>query len=74
MVTTNDYLARRDAAWVGRVLRFLGLTVGVVQAEMSSAQKREAYRPYFLGIHRNTMGISMGFIYYRNIDLLWDLL
>ena len=62
MVTTNDYLARRDAAWVGRVLRFLGLTVGVVQAEMSSAQKREAYRPYFLGFHRNTMGISMGFI------------
>lgn len=44
VVTTNDYLARRDAAWVGRVLRFLGLTVGVVQAEMSSAQKREAYR------------------------------
>ncbi|CAK9029397.1 unnamed protein product [Durusdinium trenchii] len=44
VVTTNDYLARRDAAWVGQVLRFLGLTVGVIQADMSSAQKREAYR------------------------------
>ena len=45
MVTTNDYLARRDAAWVGRVLRFLGLTVGVIQAEMNARQKRDAYRP-----------------------------
>ncbi|CAJ1394607.1 unnamed protein product [Effrenium voratum] len=43
VVTTNDYLARRDAAWAGRPLRFLGLTVGVVQSEMSSAEKREAY-------------------------------
>ncbi len=44
VVTTNDYLARRDAAWVGRVLRFLGLTVGVIQSDMTSAEKREAYR------------------------------
>lgn len=44
VVTTNDYLARRDAAWVGRVLRFLGLTVGVIQSDMTPSQKREAYR------------------------------
>ena len=31
MVTVNDYLARRDAEWVGQPLRFLGMTVGVVQ-------------------------------------------
>eukprot|EP00438_Fugacium_kawagutii_P033544 Skav210143 [mRNA] locus=scaffold268:76254:83933:+ [translate_table: standard] len=44
VVTTNDYLARRDAAWVGRVLRFLGLTVGVIQSDMTPSQKRAAYR------------------------------
>ena len=53
VVTTNDYLARRDAAWVGRVLRFLGLTVGVIQSDMTSAEKREAYR---WGVLQNALG------------------
>lgn len=43
VVTTNDYLARRDAENVGQVLRFLGLTVGVVQAQQSAVQRQEAY-------------------------------
>ncbi|MBO0839958.1 MAG: preprotein translocase subunit SecA, partial [Sciscionella sp.] len=43
VVTTNDYLARRDAEWMGQVHRFLGMTVGVVLSEMSPEQRREAY-------------------------------
>jgi preprotein translocase subunit SecA len=43
VVTTNDYLAKRDAEWMGRVHRFLGLEVGAIVAEMSPAQRREAY-------------------------------
>lgn len=43
VVTTNDYLARRDADNVGQVLRFLGLTVGVVQAQQGEAQRQQAY-------------------------------
>lgn len=44
VVTVNDYLARRDAEWVGQPLRFLGMTVGVVQGGMMPEQKRKAYR------------------------------
>ena len=43
VITTNDYLARRDAEWMGRVHRFLGLTVGLIQADMSPAARRAAY-------------------------------
>ncbi len=43
IVTVNDYLARRDAEWMGRIYRFLGLTVGVVVPGMESATKRESY-------------------------------
>lgn len=44
IVTVNDYLARRDAEWMGRIHRFLGLTVGVNLSQMPSAEKVEAYR------------------------------
>jgi preprotein translocase subunit SecA len=44
MVTVNDYLARRDADWMGNVHRFLGLTVGLIQAEMQPAERRPAYQ------------------------------
>jgi len=44
VVTVNDYLARRDAEWMGQVHRFLGLTVGCIQHEMTDAQRQEAYR------------------------------
>ncbi|MCD2189142.1 preprotein translocase subunit SecA [Actinomycetospora soli] len=44
VVTTNDYLARRDSEWMGRVHRFLGLTVGAIYAEMPPEERREAYK------------------------------
>jgi preprotein translocase subunit SecA len=43
VVTVNDYLARRDAEWMGQVHRFLGLTVGLIQSGMSPAERRKNY-------------------------------
>ena len=43
VVTTNDYLAERDSEWMGRIHRFLGLKVGVILANMTPAERREAY-------------------------------
>ncbi len=43
VVTVNDYLARRDSEWMGRVYRFLGLTVGVIQHELTDAERQVAY-------------------------------
>ncbi|OYW02809.1 MAG: preprotein translocase subunit SecA, partial [Acidobacteria bacterium 37-65-4] len=43
VVTVNDYLARRDADWMGQVYRFLGLTVGCIQQEMDNAERQVAY-------------------------------
>jgi len=43
VVTVNDYLAARDAQWMGRVHRFLGLTVGTILSDMDPQQRREAY-------------------------------
>ncbi|MCL5668824.1 MAG: preprotein translocase subunit SecA, partial [Gammaproteobacteria bacterium] len=43
VVTVNDYLARRDARWMGRIYGFLGLTVGVVVPGLNSEEKRAAY-------------------------------
>lgn len=43
VVTVNDYLARRDAEWMGQVYRFLGMTVGVIVPDLSDHERREAY-------------------------------
>jgi len=43
LVTVNDYLARRDASWMGHLYKFLGLTVGCIQNTMDSDQRREQY-------------------------------
>ena len=43
VITVNEYLAGRDAAWMGEVYRFLGMTVGVNKRELSPREKREAY-------------------------------
>ncbi len=43
LVTVNDYLARRDAAWMGHLYRFLGLTVGCIQNSMDSEERRAQY-------------------------------
>src|SRR6266508_385181 len=43
VVTVNDYLARRDSEWMGRLYRFLGMSVGVIQHELTDAQRQVAY-------------------------------
>jgi preprotein translocase subunit SecA len=43
VVTVNDYLAKRDAEWMGKIYGFLGLTVGVIVHDLSDTQRREAY-------------------------------
>jgi preprotein translocase subunit SecA len=43
VVTVNDYLAKRDSEWMGRIYRFLGLSVGVIQHEMDDQQRKLAY-------------------------------
>ena len=43
VVTVNDYLARRDAEWMGQIYRFLGLTVGCIVHELDDMQRKEAY-------------------------------
>ncbi len=43
VVTVNDYLARRDSEWMGRLYRFLGMSVGVIQHELNDQQRQVAY-------------------------------
>ena len=43
VVTVNDYLARRDSEWMGRVYRFLGMSVGVIQHDLNDAERQAAY-------------------------------
>jgi len=43
VVTVNDYLARRDSEWMGRIYRFLGMSVGVIQHELTDAERQVAY-------------------------------
>ena len=43
VVTVNDYLARRDAEWMGKIYRFLGMTVGVIQNDLDDLERQDAY-------------------------------
>ncbi|MDD3334913.1 MAG: preprotein translocase subunit SecA [Eubacteriales bacterium] len=43
IVTVNDYLAKRDSEWMGKIYRFMGLTVGLIVHDLDNAQRREAY-------------------------------
>jgi preprotein translocase subunit SecA len=43
VVTVNDYLARRDSEWMGKIYKFLGMTVGVIQNDMDDFERQEAY-------------------------------
>ncbi len=43
LITVNDYLARRDAEWMGKIYGFLGLTVGCIQNQMTDLERKEAY-------------------------------
>ena len=44
VVTVNDYLAKRDAEWMGKIYKFLGVSVGVIYAQMPHAEKQKAYQ------------------------------
>ena len=43
VVTVNDYLARRDAEWMGRIYKFLGLTVGIIVHDLDDEERRQSY-------------------------------
>ncbi|MGH8541578.1 MAG: DEAD/DEAH box helicase, partial [Stenotrophobium sp.] len=58
IVTVNDYLARRDAEWMGQVFRFLGMTVGVVTAGQSQEEKRAAYAADITYATNNELGFD----------------
>ena len=68
VVTTNDYLAERDSEWMGRIHRFLGFKVGVILANMTPAERREAY------LADITYGTNneFGFDYLRD-NMAWSL-
>ena len=58
IVTVNDYLATRDAEWMGKVHNFLGLTVGVVTNDMENDERREAYNCDITYITNNELGFD----------------
>ena len=58
IVTVNDYLAHRDAEWMGKVHEFLGLTVGVVLNSMDNDERREAYNCDITYVTNNELGFD----------------
>ena len=68
LVTVNDYLARRDADWMGAVYKFLGLTVGCIQHDMSPPERREQYN---CDITYGTNN-EFGFDYLRDMGMATD--
>ena len=68
VVTVNDYLAERDSEWMGRIHRFLGLTVGVILNNMSPTERRDAYN---CDITYGTNN-EFGFDYLRD-NMAWSL-
>ena len=58
VVTVNDYLAKRDAEWMGQVYKFMGLTVGVVLNSMSSEERQEAYNCDITYVTNNELGFD----------------
>ena len=68
VVTVNEYLAKRDADWMGQVHRFLGLTVGVSLTDMTSEEKKEAYACDITYVTNN----ELGFDYLRDNMALYD--
>ncbi|WP_418287492.1 preprotein translocase subunit SecA [Lentzea guizhouensis] len=68
VITTNDYLAKRDADWMGRVHRFLGLQVGAILSEMTPEQRRAVYNADITYGTNN----EFGFDYLRD-NMAWSL-
>jgi len=58
VVTVNDYLAARDADWMGQVYRFLGLTVGVIVPNLTDEQRRQAYNSDITYATNNELGFD----------------
>ncbi len=58
IVTVNDYLARRDSEWMGKVYRFMGLTVGLIVHDCSNKERREAYAADITYGTNNEMGFD----------------
>jgi len=58
VVTVNDYLARRDADWMGQIYRFMGLTVGVIVPNLSEPERREAYDADITYATNNELGFD----------------
>ncbi|ASU77660.1 preprotein translocase subunit SecA [Actinopolyspora erythraea] len=68
VITVNDYLARRDSEWMGRIYRFLGMEVAAITADMSPDQRREAYNCDVIYGTNN----EFGFDYLRD-NMAWSL-
>jgi len=68
LVTVNDYLARRDAEWMGRLYGWLGLSTGIIQHGLTDEQRREAYGSDITYATNN----ELGFDYLRD-NMKWDL-
>jgi preprotein translocase subunit SecA len=58
VVTVNDYLAKRDAEWMGQIYRFLGLTVGVIVPNLTDQQRRDAYNADITYATNNELGFD----------------
>ncbi|MBE1237970.1 preprotein translocase subunit SecA [Phaeovibrio sulfidiphilus] len=58
VVTVNDYLARRDAGWMGQIYRFLGLSVGVIVNELDDEGRKEAYQADITYATNNELGFD----------------
>ncbi|MCR5782985.1 MAG: preprotein translocase subunit SecA [Clostridia bacterium] len=58
IVTVNDYLAKRDSEWMGKVYRFMGLTVGLIAPGQSNEEKREAYAADITYCTNNELGFD----------------
>ncbi len=58
VVTVNEYLARRDAEWMGKIYRFLGLSVGILQHDSTNEQRKEAYNADITYATNNELGFD----------------
>ncbi|MBP5294663.1 MAG: DEAD/DEAH box helicase, partial [Lachnospiraceae bacterium] len=76
VVTVNDYLAKRDAEWMGQMHRFLGLSVGCVLNSMSSDERREQYACDITYVTNNELGFDYlrdNMVIYKHQLVLRDL-
>ena len=58
IVTVNDYLAKRDSEWMGKLYRFLGLSVGLIVHDLTSEQRKEAYNADITYCTNNELGFD----------------